>query len=308
MIPSPGNRLGEGFLFKSLTLPLSAILATTGAMPAAAQDDLVILEPATNWNLDYGEDRCRLARLFASGEDKTVFWIEQTGPDASFSWLSAGGIVKRLGSVRNVSVAFGSFPEYELSAHAALELEGFGDALSGKGYEKQKLPADNDTIQLQDKREPILDTAAGAQIEHIDFVRKGRLVRLATGNMKDAFAALNACSADLYVHWGLDAAELGASAEGAKPKNMQHVARKIQAYYPSKAEGRGESAIMKLRILVGIDGKVDKCILIKETKAENFDDYACEVISEDAEFEPATDAQGNPVRSIYSFSVRYFVN
>ena len=160
-------------------------------------------------------------------------------------------------------------------------------------------------MKVPEKREPLLDPAAGAQIEHVDFSRKGRRIRLATGNMKDAFAALNTCSADLYAHWGIDAAELAVVVESAKQKNMEDVGRKLQAQYPRLAERRGESAQMDLKMLVGVDGKVEKCILVKKTQAEHFDDHACKVMSEYAEFEPALDAQGNPVRSIFSTLITY---
>lgn len=290
---------------KLISVLLTGALISSGGAPLRAEDEPVVLQPSTNWHLDYGEERCRLVRLFGPEDDQTVFWIEQTGPSASFSWLIAGGIVDHLGTKRSLTAAFGDFAPFDFNtsgepvSRQSLELGKYGDALQGRGYERPKEEMAPTSVP------PLLNLDAGARIDHVDFYRKGRSARLNTGQLKAAFDAMNACSANLYEHWGLKAGELDQIAQGARPLNMERVARRIQQHYPLTAERRGENATIELKMLIGVDGKVEKCIFIKKTKAENFDDKACQIMMSDAQFEPASDAQGNPVRDFYSATVHY---
>ena len=86
------------------------------------------------------------------------------------------------------------------------------------------------------------------------------------------------------------------------------MAADISRAYPAKAEARGEEALLVLKVLVGIDGNVEKCIRIDTTKADNFDDTGCRVFQSRAKFAPATDAAGKPVRAFYSISLAYRLN
>jgi len=311
-------------LFKFVTFVSCGALASTAITPAFAQDATTILQPSTDWLLEYGEDRCRLARMFGEGDDQTVFWIEQNGPSATFSWLTAGGVVDRLGAIHKVGVTFGSFAEYEVSgvnrpstrfsprmkdnpsSKMAFTLDRFGEALRGNGYRRGKRTDAKTSAETEDEQVIGLDPSDGAKIDFVDFARSERRIRLATGNLRDPFAAMNACAIDLYEEWGIDASEFAAIAEGPKPKNMRDIARKIQRHYPRDAERRGEAAIMKLKIIVAANGSVERCILINDTKAENFDDFACEVMNADAHFEPARNENGDPIRGLYSTKIYYY--
>ena len=69
----------------------ATVSAFAGAAARADEQPVTVLKPASEWNLNYAEDRCRLGRLFGGETDETIFWIEQSAPSASFSWLIAGG-------------------------------------------------------------------------------------------------------------------------------------------------------------------------------------------------------------------------
>lgn len=292
-------------------------ISAPGTATSAADASLTILEPSSHWQLDYGEERCRLARLFGNGDSKTIFWMEQTGPSGTFNWLVAGGAIDLLGSVRRVSASFGpAFESFELDESSSgpirrdsLELASFGKAIESTGYRRFEHDSRGEPDEADQFGETYseLNPAHGAQIEYVEFSRKDRRVRLATGDLADGFKALNACATDLYEFWGVDPKEIARIATGVKPLNMKRVARQIQKHYPSKAERRGEDAIMQLKVLIGTDGRVEKCITIEKTKAENFDERACELFKQHAMFEPAQDAEGKPVRAFFSTTVVYAV-
>ncbi len=290
----------------------TAMAATPGA---AAETSPIVLEPSSQWQLDYGKERCRLARLFGTGESKTIFWIEQTGPSGTFDWLVAGGAIDLLGSTRRVSASFGpGFEPFKLDAPSSdparrgkLELGSFGKAIEATGYRRPERDDDREPEKASKLTERCseLNPGHGAQIEYVEFSRKDRRVRLATGNLADGFKALNACFADLYEFWGVDPNKIAQVTKAAELTNMRHVARRIQRHYPRKAEMRGEDAIMQLKVLIGPDGRVEKCITIEKTKAENFDERACELFRQYAVFKPAQDAEGKPVRAFFSTTVVY---
>jgi len=89
--------------------------------------------------------------------------------------------------------------------------------------------------------------------------------------------------------------------------NEQAVVRRIQATYPLQALRRGESGIIRLRVTVEEDGSISDCILDKATIAESLDPPACREMRR-AEFEPALDKGGNPMRSFYQTNIIYRVS
>lgn len=301
-----------------LLLSLCTSLFATSAV--AKDEKTLVLEPSSQWQIDYGTERCRLARTFGEGDDQTIFWIEQIGPSSSFTWLLAGEAVDYLRSNRNIRAQFGpGFEPFDLSEKRRvgpfdekMTLGDFGTAIQYFGYrETRDVPQDVAEASppfVEDLRRGALDEADGAKIDYIQFSRNNRTVRLNTGNLQDGFAALNACANDLYAFWGLNPASVADAAESAVFKNALDVARRVQRSYPTKAESRGEQAVISLKVLVGPAGKVEKCVTIKQIASENFDDHACRVFSEYAEFAPAKDASGKPIRSFYSARIVYQLN
>src|SRR3546814_10235975 len=68
-----------------------AVLACLAASPARAADDApVVLEPSSQWNVDFAEDRCRLARTFGGEGNRHILLFEQGGPTAAFGLTVAG--------------------------------------------------------------------------------------------------------------------------------------------------------------------------------------------------------------------------
>ena len=55
-----------------------ACAAIAPVLVAASQP--VRLQPSSPWDVDYGENSCRLIRTFAEGKEKTVLVFESAGP------------------------------------------------------------------------------------------------------------------------------------------------------------------------------------------------------------------------------------
>lgn len=300
------------------TKVLIAWTAAFAPVPLQAEEpEVLVLQPSGSWQLDYAETRCRLARTFGRGDELTAFWIEQTGPGSSFRWLMAGGAAKKLGLRRGIEVRFGpGFDPVKVNdregsvrgrrgvQRTEVTLEGFGEAIMGFGYRPPVLSPSGQPVEP-----PAIGLAPddGAKIDHVQFVRGDREVRLATGSLKAGFKALNDCTRNLYASWGVTPEEIALATTRVKALNMQEVVQRLQQAYPAKAKTRGEQATMTLKILVTADGTVERCIRNEIAKAENFGDAPCEIIKEYARFEPARDATGKPVRGFYHTEVAYWI-
>ena len=93
-----------------LGLGLFLAVAVTGT--AATADDKnapAVLEPSTYWNVDFGEEKCRLARAFGDAENRHLLFIEQGGPSSSFGMIAVGDAFERFRRPSRISVQFGEF-------------------------------------------------------------------------------------------------------------------------------------------------------------------------------------------------------
>ena len=62
-----------------------------------------------------------------------------------------------------------------------------------------------------------------------------------------------------------------------------------------------------MRIIVGADGKPERCDWLNETEAEDFvmKRTPCDIVMQHAKYEPAVDENGEPIRSITQQGVQY---
>ncbi len=85
---------------------------------------------------------------------------------------------------------------------------------------------------------------------------------------------------------------------------MGVVVRRIQDAYPSRARNRGEQGLVRMRVIVSPEGTVENCTIIKATEADNLESPACRAML-GAQFSPALDAAGQPMRSYYVTRITY---
>ena len=270
-----------------------AVVATS--QPVLASDpDSMVLEPSSQWQLDYGDTRCRIGRIFGEGETETALYLEQVEPSESLHWIVGGGIVPRLGS--KFTTQFGpGFDPYITRSDIGLTISGFGDAVRGTGFE------DSESNAESDEEEPIglphLDPNEGASVEWVRLSRGNRSYQLKLGNLKPVYEAMNTCMVNLVTYWGGDPELLRKRKTAPILTNLNLVAMQIQRHYPSQALSRGAQADLLIRAMVEADGTVSKCHITSLTQADLFDTEACRVMLKDAKFEPATDMDGRPMAS-----------
>jgi TonB family protein len=284
-----------------LALALGAI-----HMPALAQEP-VVLKPSSDWNLDYGETRCRIMRTFGEGDQKTAFYFEQFAPSQYLSWLVAGPLVKRLSGLRHTKVTMGSAGQpFVLDSPFALTFGEFGDAVESIGFKKIDSP-EAETDKSAPLGLPEVSVDEGSRIDWIEFSRGKAIYRLETGNLGPVVKAMNTCMENLVTWWGADPAVLRQRQTGPELLNQDEVVRKVVAHYPMKALRQGKQADLMMRVMVEADGTVSKCQISEITSAADFDNEACVVFITAAKFSPAKDAQGRPLPSYYTNRIRYMI-
>ncbi len=277
--------------------------------------------PTTNWVLDYAENRCRIVREFASpdGNEKTVLFFEQQVPEQSYTWLVAGSAVPNRSTI---SVRFGPVNQTRETPGRQLSFGQFEQAIRGTGFSptlssvagSRKKSSENrlrestsrdgapSTTQSSMPRPPV------ESIEWLDIEAGTRnAVRIPLAEMPQIAKAMESCMDDLVRSWGVDPAQQAKVAHPPKWKNLDHVAQRIVNTYPDKAARRGEQADLQLRLMIEASGEPSKCVRTNLTQADNFDNSACLAIMKDAEFEPARDTEGRPVRSYLVQRIKYIL-
>ena len=277
-------------------------LATCAAFPASAQE--VVIEPSTPWNVDYGEEKCHLARLFGEGEEQTLLFMDQWGPDEKFGLTIAGPDFESFVSRRKTRITlFDGQEPYETEPFTG-EVEGYGRAVIHSTFSLDhgtEFDVQSEQVRLS---LPQIETAIAGQARYVAVQQGGRSVRLNTGPLADAFRVLNQCSQQRLLDWGLDLEQHLALRQMPVWKNEKRIAGRIASVYPLKALRAGESAILRMRVLVDEAGRVSDCRLYESTLTETLDSPACDKMK-DAEFDPALDAAGKPMRSFYQTAIIY---
>nr|WP_298898176.1 energy transducer TonB [uncultured Altererythrobacter sp.] len=270
----------------------------------------VVLEPSTYWSVDFGEEKCRLARAFGEGEDRHLLFIEQGGPKSSFGFMAIGPAFERFKRPDRIGIQFGEFEPMTDHMPMLGDTEGIGASLiyTNMVFER-RTEAENAAEEAQPRKAPLprLDVETADQIDSISVGYGKRMVVFNTGNLGEAVTVMNECALNFVEAWGLNREAHESMVQPPKWKNEQAVARRIQATYPTQALRRGESGIIRLRVTVEEDGSISDCILNKATIADSLDSPACREMR-NAQFEPALDKNGEPMRSFYISQIIYRIN
>ena len=293
--------------YKTLLVAAVSFLPLTSVEAADEQRPLEIA-PSTPWQVDFGEARCRAARVFGEDEEQTILFLEQYSPRDQPRWIVAGEAIKDLGRSHRLDIEFGpGNASFEEELEETIRFDKFGRAFRGSRIRKDEPDADEEDADKNN--EPglaRLDIAEGKAIEWVQLTRNKRQPqRLMTGSLGQLFEILNTCMDDLVSTWGLDLEAQSRRLTAPKPKNLSQIALRIQKYYPSKAEQWGIQADLSIRVMVDSEGRATECKITNITLAEDFDDRPCTEFMRVAEFEPARDSHGNPMASYYVSSILY---
>lgn len=286
--------------------PLAALVCLAASPARAADDAPVILEPSSQWVVNFAEDHCRLTRTFGGEGNRHVLFFEQSGPSAWFGFTVAGPQLRRFGTAR-IKVRFGAHPVNTGSLAYTGSVENFGSALI---YSRLKFaPDDSREPDFGERLHslPEIGLAQAAMVSNVSVRQGKREIIFETGKLTEPVNVLNQCAQNLLISWKLDLDRHRTATRLPVWTNGIEVAKKIQANYPESALQKGEQAILHMRAIIDETGKVAECATVKATIAESFNSVACNAMKI-ARFEPALDQHGQPMRSFYITTISYKIN
>lgn len=309
------------------TLLITCLVVSLAGTSLAAKDpEPVVVAPSTQWQVDFGTERCRALRSFGTEKDKTLLIIDQLVPRTEANWVIAGDAVKKLkGRPHEWVVTFGSISPAKTGDElmsgnfpglgAALVGEGFVDeveykamspeAQASRALEKREAEENRSPLATLANASPVPDQATGSLINWIDISDGKGTERLATGNLGELFRLMQMCSDGIVKVWGLDPVIQANLSRRAAPTNTLAITRSVMSVYPAKAEANGKVASMTIRVMIDPTGKPTSCVVIAKTDSREFGNTACRQVMKVAKFEPALDADGKPVESYWTSGIRY---
>ncbi|OGS55162.1 MAG: hypothetical protein A3J40_08065 [Erythrobacter sp. RIFCSPHIGHO2_12_FULL_63_10] len=285
---------------------ITAVAAFGCGARAHAKDSAVVLEPSSQWHLDYANDKCRLSRSFGEGENKVDFQLEQSGPEPYFA-LAVSGNLARSNNQEIMRIQFGP-----------------GEGASERSFITGTIP-DTKTpfvvmygIQLgavpKDARQgkaEVVDVGPERESAISDVTLDKGLrqpLKLQLESIGEAMRLMRHCVADLVRTIGLDEEGQSRLLRRPVPANEMEFARFLQARYPLRMLHNNVGGTVEVKLTVNPEGKATACQIRKSDRPAAFDDVVCFGLMRMAKFEPALGPDGKPTFAFWSTRVTYRVN
>lgn len=282
-----------------------AVAGLLAAPVAQAQDGPAVFRPVGAWTADFGDDYCRLFRTFSDGQNEVQLALERTQPGAFLRLLFAGDGVNPFRNAETISYNFlpggSTFNGRYVRART-------GDGNDLVGFDPMVLmlappvftppppgtppgpPPVYNRAQEQETARGINGVALGTGLTDP--------VSFETGSLRAPVAMLQTCADDLLTVWGLDAEKhkamtaapiLNPRDDGVVPQGT------IQFGDFEKFVGNANL----VRVIIGTDGKPTACTVYQPTLMQSLNNRICGMVMSRATFQPAKDANGEPMASFW---------
>jgi hypothetical protein len=253
-----------------------AALLGAGAPPTPP----ALRQPVRPWTLDYGETACTAYRLYGDPAAPVTFALRPSPT----------------GKVVRLVVAF---PGHEAAARQYEVRTNLGGAAA-------RTTALRFGVSKPAQLVFVWINVARADLEPL---RRAGAIELGGDGIEDRFAlpgigavldSLDTCNADLRAYWHV----------GTEPARPAAPKRRLAAYfepgdYPDQSlwqEATGSSLVM---MMIDETGALRDCLVEQTSGVAALDAMTCKILQDRAQFRPALDAAGKPVKSVLSQSVTW---
>jgi len=257
-------RLRALFLFFSMILSARVV-----AQPA---------QPASVWNIDYGERRCALLRQ-VRGDALAALSLRMIPGNESpeLHFVDPARTRQPFAGVLLVEIIF--TPS--------------GETLRGRGSYTRLDSRGPWVLEVNELPPQFLDRFAEASAIALRTGSR-RLGQMAIPQASAAVRALRQCNDALLRNWGVDP-----DARAALQRQPEIIGRWSDLFsggdYPEDVARRGISGMATVRITVGTDGRISDCAVLVSSGNDLLDRVTCRVLRERAHLRPALDREGRPV-------------
>jgi len=263
----------------------------------AQAQDATVFKPASVWTADYGDDYCRLIRTFTDGKNEISLALQRTQPGAPFRLILVGDGIRTFRGADQIGYAMLPAGSSGKSRYVRSETPD----------KKQYLNFDPITLAPisftpgapPPKYDRGAEQEAAAGVEGL-MLNEGltSAVRIETESLKAPVAALQACTDDLLQVWGLDP-EKHRTMTAPPIMNMNSTGVLPQGTIPFSEFGKFGGGANEVRLIIGSDGRPTSCAIYSPSLSQSLNDRICNLAMERASFEPAKDAQGQPMASYW---------
>lgn len=307
----------------SLTLALSCGMLVVPIAAAAQTAAPRHFAPSSKWAMDYADDSCRLIRNFSDGKSEITVALERYAPGEPLA-IGIAGNFDVWKSADKTSYAFASDqPGMDAPLQVSKLADGrsayllsnvsltpIGAAPGGQTFARTDFgppavrPVSARTGAAPMPAPPPLETREAAELDSAGKVDKlivkggfKEPLQLDLGSMAAPLKAMQGCTKDLVAHWGVDA---DAHRKLTRPAGPADFAAFGQAMFLQKwAMGAGATSFARYRLLIDRDGKLSNCTVTAAGVPKGFSDDLCAAARRVA-FQPALDADGQPIPSYYA--------
>lgn len=134
----------------------------------------------------------------------------------------------------------------------------------------------------------------------LTLARADNEVRLQTGALAEVGAMLDICTRRIAQSWGLDLARLSNGSNAPQWVNRDKLLGRVNRTFGySWQRRRHPQGVAYLRVIVSEAGTAEECSVVFVTAERQPNISACQIMQQ-ARFEPARDANGQPLRSHFT--------
>lgn len=273
-----------------------AVVGMLASTTAQAQDGAAF-RPVGGWTADYGEDYCRLIRTFSNGNDEVSLALERTQPGSPMRLIMVGDGIKTFRGADQIGFSFTPGGNAAKSRYVRSETSDGKQYLNFDPVTLTAFTFTPGTPPPMYSRTTEQETARGINGLALNEGLTDP-VRFETGSLRAPITALQTCADDLLTVWGLDPekhktmttlAILNPDPNGVLP----------QGTIPFGDFGKFGGGANQVRVLIGADGKPTGCTIYSPTLAQSLNERICTLVMSKATFQPAKDADGQPMASFW---------
>lgn len=278
-------------------LLLGCAAAALLAAPGVQAQDATTFKPASGWTADYGDDYCRLIRTFSDGRNEISLALQRTQPGAPFRLILVGDGIRTFRGADQIGYAMSPGGSSGKSRYVRSETPDKKQYLNFDPVTFAPVSFAPGAPPPKYDRTAEQETAGGVEVLTLNEGLTSP-VRIETGSLKAPVAALQACADDLLQVWGLDP-------EKHKTMTVPPVMKPSptgvlpQGTIPFSEFGKFGGGANEVRLIIGADGRPTSCAVYSPSLSQSLNDRICNLAVEKASFEPAKDAQGQPMASYW---------
>lgn len=270
---------------------LFMIVSAPVSVAVAKEADVSWWEPATKWQVNYGENGdpdCRLLRKFGTGEEEVILELRRNITfDGYIIWALYGS----------------GLPSQRDLIDLTIELEPQDVRQTVEAQSSRLADRTKNVLKWVDPNGDMSNGMRDDQRIRIAYA-KGRDIGLHLPDMAKAIQALESCRKDLLVHWGVPEEYL--KRVKVKPEPASNAGRwVVHDDYPSSDRTLKNEGVTIFLLTVSDEGKLTDCRIAESSGFASLDKRTCEMMRRRALFHPARDADDKPMAGYYVNLVRW---